>query len=698
MRSRYGLIYDYFQNLTTSRLLREQKLHEFRLQARSLPPYKFSATSPTLSRGFRTFSCVREDIRGGTTGGINGKEGSGGTREEGEEQKHQTHGWSPSSYFSSLPPRLLSYLPIHALPPNPKLSDIWGHLPSSQLSWLNRLRLRFKWLTIRSFRRYRTDDWSAFVTWALSGVLGWIVIGTTSFFAFSFTILNSLQMQEYIAQQLGDYLSSQTSKPRVYIVFESAIVPKWGLPFTSQDTKISFRNVYVHRGPLSKDFPRELLPTKEPQADHIPEPEQHRSFHREARKEEVEVDEDDGNYTNFHLTVDSIDVTLSLWRWLDGKGLVKGAEVKGVRGIVDRSHIQYDPDVIFDRTTFRHKAAPGDFHLESFRIEDFLVTVHQPANFRPFIFSIFEARMRQLRKQWLFFDLLSADSIIGQVDNCLYSLHKPQSIGRTSEMDLKDGTWKKMSRFRVDGVPIDHLQQSVAPSTSASLGPIGWITSGKVDVVADIRFPHEPTDDVNINAIVHEIIDNLDVNKNSQKIGKDAEERERRREREEERIPGQRGLSRDALEVPEALRSLFKWERPEDVQRIVSIDLDIRFKDIKATVPVFSRDLSYVNLALVRPVVAFMNANHTLIPIRCFVNLDLAEFDGSWTVFDCGLLDEVSAQIWAALAYHVQSSVVNRKRAQTVSLWTLRMAAQALLGFLESFKSTFGEQLHWHAL
>lgn len=46
--------------------------------------------------------------------------------------------------------------------------------------------------------------------------------------------------------------------------------------------------------------------------------------------------EDDLNYTMFDLNVDSIDVTLSLQRWFDGKGLVEDAVVKGVRGVIGR--------------------------------------------------------------------------------------------------------------------------------------------------------------------------------------------------------------------------------------------------------------------------------------------------------------------------------------------------------------------------
>ena len=36
----------------------------------------------------------------------------------------------------------------------------------------------------------------------------------------------------------------------------------------------------------------------------------------------------------FDLNVDSINVTLSPWRWLDGKDLVKDAVIKSVRGVL----------------------------------------------------------------------------------------------------------------------------------------------------------------------------------------------------------------------------------------------------------------------------------------------------------------------------------------------------------------------------
>jgi distribution and morphology protein 31 len=42
------------------------------------------------------------------------------------------------------------------------------------------------------------------------------------------------------------------------------------------------------------------------------------------------------NYTMYDINIDEVDVTLSFMRWLDGKGLVKDASVKGVRGVIGK--------------------------------------------------------------------------------------------------------------------------------------------------------------------------------------------------------------------------------------------------------------------------------------------------------------------------------------------------------------------------
>ena len=41
-----------------------------------------------------------------------------------------------------------------------------------------RLRIRFKWFTVRSFRKFNADDISAFISWFLVSQTLWILIGT----------------------------------------------------------------------------------------------------------------------------------------------------------------------------------------------------------------------------------------------------------------------------------------------------------------------------------------------------------------------------------------------------------------------------------------------------------------------------------------------------------------------------------------
>lgn len=170
---------------------------------------------------------------------------------------------------------------------------------------------------------------------------------------------------------------------------------------------------------------------------------------------------EDTNYSMFDLTIDSVDVTLSLKRWLDGKGLIEDAVVKGVRGVLgqcislrirflvpiflsDRRSVYVDPDHPLDPATFRHESYTGDFELESLQLEDVLITVYQPGDFRPYTASIFRADMHSFRKRWMFYDFLCAENVVGQFDNCLFSLHKPQTIGRTNEQDLMDSKWSRM--------------------------------------------------------------------------------------------------------------------------------------------------------------------------------------------------------------------------------------------------------------
>lgn len=148
--------------------------------------------------------------------------------------------------------------------------------------------------------------------------------------------------------------------------------------------------------------------------------------------------------------------------------------------------------------------------------------------------------------------------------------------------------------MRIDGVSIDHLQ------TAAGIkdGPISWITSGKVDAVLDIKFPRDPSVEVDLSSLLSEIGKNISLATHEGRQGASSKVMSYI-----ERIPGQRELAKPALRAPP---SDGHEENELSLVQDVVINIDLRFRDLKAAVPLFTRDLSYVNNALVRPIVAFI--------------------------------------------------------------------------------------------
>jgi len=114
------------------------------------------------------------------------------------------------------------------------------------------------------------------------------------------------------------------------VVFESAIVPKW------RSKTIRFEKVFVSRRPAQPGFVKKGSSVTAAAAAAA-----------SAKAVEVEGHEveqvvaDTGNYAQFDLTIESVDVTLSFVKWMNGKGLLENVEVHGVRGVVGTSLLSY---------------------------------------------------------------------------------------------------------------------------------------------------------------------------------------------------------------------------------------------------------------------------------------------------------------------------------------------------------------------
>lgn len=177
--------------------------------------------------------------------------------------------------------------------------------------------------------------------------------------------------------------------------------------------------------------------------------------------------------------------------------------------------------------------------------------------------------------------------------------------------------------MRIDGLPIEHAQYATGHT-----GPISWITSGKLDAVLDIKFPYHPDEQVDIKAILGEISRNvltishgahpdhpaIDAALEADHHAEDtAVDTMAAMDAAQERVlPGQARLARPALRAPrpesgdiESRADALERLEEEETRKVI-IDIDLRFRDLKAQVPMFTSDLSVTNNALIRPIVAFI--------------------------------------------------------------------------------------------
>jgi distribution and morphology protein 31 len=135
----------------------------------------------------------------------------------------------------------------------------------------------------------------------------------------------------------------------------------------------------------------------------------------------------------------------------------------------------------------------------------------------------------------------------------------------------------------------------------------------------------------------------------------------------------------------------------DDENRFLIMDLRVNLNDVRAAVPLFTKDISYVNNALIRPIVAYINSKQTCIPVNCRVVKQASEFDGSWTMYDSGLMDDLNrevntpamtgdmpctdlqSQVYDAFVRDIlDDAQARRRRITKVGIWTIQLAAQAL--------------------
>ncbi|KAJ2854027.1 Mitochondrial distribution and morphology protein 31, mitochondrial precursor [Coemansia erecta] len=556
-----------------------------------------------------------------------------------------------------------------------------------------------------------------------------LLVGTTTTVSVVLWLLNRLQYQDWIARKLGVWVSSALG---ITVSFESAIVPAWG------SGAIRLKNVRIYCGP--------------------------------EHGEMLEDGTRNTNFTTYDLHVDQIDVALSLWRWMDDRGVIRECSMRGIRGIVDRRKVWWDPDATYIPETFRRARRPGYFDLDSFSVEDMLLTVYPWQNFRPITVSIYSASLPRFRDRWLLYDAINANSIVGMYDGSLFTIHQahqhlyssqhqnqhlPSSstinVGKQSraqtaaafksdlDVDSSEDTNNsaanniRTSHVQIDNLNIDHINAGVE-------GPIGWITSGRLNVSALISFPPQSSSTdpaMVIRKIVDNISDSIDVvilpsmpdwstpekspnplvrglyhlDMIESPLAQEMHDRlQRRAERESQRrLERQRqrtaSWSRPLAPVSTHQIGSIPQEEPaaaNSSEHSISapvgfyedptaahVDLQVEFNDIRASVPLSATQLGYPLLSsvLVRPIVAYMNAHRTSLPMRCQLRLQIDDFDGAWSFWDSGADALISRGIGQAFAQLAQNERERNRRLKLVGLWSVTAVLRQLVRFVDFVNS-----------
>ncbi|TPX35911.1 hypothetical protein SmJEL517_g01848 [Synchytrium microbalum] len=610
---------------------------------------------------------------------------------------------TPSKWWGQAQQETTNYVQYlyHSTTPNmPHIPSRREIIASVQGFW-TRQYLRVRLFLTGHLRPWKTDDFLAVFSWMLVGNVLWVLIGTTGFVSIVLLIANSVQGQEWLARKLSHFLAAETG---MLITFESAIVPRW------KDGTIRLKNVNLK---LDGDTYRDLINAKRKQNRQPP-----------ITQEDADMDL---NWTYWDVNIQYADVSLSLWRYLDGKGIIKDASIRGVRGTIHREHIHFDPNWV----PTRRQASIGDLDIEKFQLEDVLLEIRNPG-FRPYNLSIYHADAPKLRFQWLLYDILGANSVVGMFDGCLFSVHKPQT--REGEQDDEDGRetrsgWAKMSHFKINGVPIAHMNQGAE-------GPFGWITGGTLDMDVHILIPQ--VSDHTVLALLKDEIQEL--RHRALELGDKAFSRiegvirvpiqydshrtgyhrnmdmqlpgimtgNMRRDDDHSSSNGGVHMLHDvvtpALRVNSEHSNSYnkKTEQYTDIPftpppppnpdgpPYIRFFFDVRLNDLRASIPLTSPDLTYLNSALVRPVVAYMNANKTITPMVFGVQMDLTNFDGAWDIYAAGLADVLSEEVGRCFTHLVTDERERAKRLRRVGLWSLRSVSKNIVTLSDYLRGTKG--------
>ena len=489
-----------------------------------------------------------------------------------------------------------------------KKQDTFPIKPQSKTSILKAIRNSLVF-SLKRQRRWTSDDIFALLSWLFLSHTFFLLVGTTTFISLLLIILNSLQFQELIAYFVGKYITSQLNAT---VIFDSAIIPNL------REGTILFKDINLSKSSTNEGdveshyYYKSQIPPK----NDIEDP---------------DIDYTTVNYTLFNLTMKEVKIKLSLLNFLFGKGLIQSAELKGVRGNIDKRYVDYNIE-----EGLKINPEDPDIVIDGLKVSDCCIKMIYK-NYREIKIDVFNGYCKHFRKNWLVYDILRAESINGMYDNCLFSLHKLETL---------DSKLHSSSHLKIDNLPIDLFNY-------AATGPLGWITHGTIDVNAVIQLPIE---------LSKSFLGDLKYF-SKQHI--------------------------HSFGIPQELED-FGYSQMTETNKLF-ITLNLRMKDLRAELPTKMQTIFGWN-TLARPIVSFINNHHTNISVTCPFTMDIKEFEGGWTVYNCGLVDHISKAAGYGVLKLYHDERLRSTKLKRLGIWSLGEVSRS---FLKLFDYIRGRQ-EWY--
>lgn len=388
--------------------------------------------------------------------------------------------------------------------------------------------------------------------------------------------------------------------------------------------------------------------------------------------------------TIYDISIDQAQIKLGLLHFLEGKSIIKVCHLKGTRGSIDRLLTKYlnaqQSGIVYEKTIIPYIS--GEFDLDRFIVEDLVIFVKYPFPFKSYEFVITEAQIPRLRRHWLLYDILSAERMTGSFDNCLFQLKIPSSFSNP-----------RLRHFRVDGVDIHHVN---GMDSNESIGPLSWITRGVMDINALIQLPslksYGPHDILLENII--ELLDELreSIQLKQQMITNDSFTDDLGIEFGDKVANKILNISKNIISpLAEAVNRLkTKISDDTDSNRAIAeqfinapsdavlVHMDIKLRNIRATLPFYTNQLSLVSNTLAKPIISYINEHRPLIPLSCSIQMNTLDWAGAWTFYDSGFSDSLYSSVYDGFIQLINIERSKRENYKRMGLWSLNVLVRMM--------------------